>query len=131
MKRLTITGNLGRDPELRINPEGNSFATFSVAVSSGNKANRRTDWIDISCNGRLAEFVTTYAKKGNKVLVDGFPSVGAYINSSNEPVPVQRLYAHSLEILNQLERDTNGDVPTIDTHEYDIPADGNINNISL
>ncbi len=124
MKRLTITGNLGRDPELRIDPEGNSFATFSVAVPMGNKANRRTDWIDVNCNGKLAEIVTTYARKGNKVLVDGFPSVGAYINADNVPVPVQRLYAHTLEILNRAERDTSLDVPAAEVHEYEFPVDG-------
>lgn len=131
MKRLTITGNLGRDPELRINPEGNSFATFSVAVSIGSKANRRTDWIDVSCNGRLAEIVTTYARKGNKVLVDGFPSVGAYISSDNIPTPVQRLYAHSVEILNRAERDTNQDVPAFELHEHEFPADGATSSIPL
>lgn len=131
MKRLTITGNLGRDPELRINPEGNSFAAFSVAVSSGGKNNRRTDWIDVSCNGRLAEFVTTYAKKGCKVLVDGFPSVDAYINSENIPVPVQRLYANTLEILNHAERDTNGELSATETHEYEVSANEVSNSSSL
>lgn len=104
MKRLTITGNLGRDPELRIDPNGNAFATFSVAVAVGTRGNPRTDWIDVSCNGKLAEIVTTYAKKGYKVLIDGFPSVNAYINADNVPVSVQRLHAHTLEILNRAER---------------------------
>lgn len=125
MKRLTVTGNLGRDPELRIDPKGNSFATFSVAVQVGNKANPRTDWIDVSCNGKLAEIATTYARKGNKVLVDGFPSVSAYINADNIPVPIQRLYAHSLEILNRAERDTSQDLQSAELHEHDqLPEDG-------
>jgi single-strand DNA-binding protein len=124
MKRLTITGNLGRDPEMRIDPEGNSFATFSVGVTVGSKAKRRTDWIDVSCNGRLAETVTTYAKKGNKVLVEGFPSVGAYLNSENVPMPIQRLYAHNVELLNRIERDANHDIPGFDLNEHDMPSDG-------
>lgn len=101
MKRLTITGNLGRDPELRVDANGNAFATFSVAVAVGNKNNPRTDWVDVSCSGRLAEIVTSFARKGNKVLVDGFPSVNAYINADNIAVSVQRLYAHNIEILNR------------------------------
>lgn len=124
MKRLTITGNLGRDPELRIDPNGSSFATFSVAVTVGSKVNPRTDWIDVSCNGKLAEIATTYAKKGNKVLVDGFPSVSAYINSDNVPVPIQRLYAHTLEILNRAERDTSQEVFVTDATEHELPVDG-------
>ncbi|MCC2624514.1 MAG: hypothetical protein K0R14_387 [Burkholderiales bacterium] len=132
MKRLTITGNLGRDPELRIDPEGNSFATFSVGVTSGTKAKRRTDWIDVSCNGRLAEVITTYAKKGNKVLVEGFPSVGAYLNSENVPVPVQRLYANNVELLNRVERDdTNKDIPTFELDEHDLPPDSAVSGAPL
>lgn len=126
MKRLTITGNLGRDPELRIDPNGNTFATFSVAVAVGSKGKQRTDWIDVSCNGKLAEIAKTYAKKGNKILVDGFPSVSAYINADNVPVPTQRLYAHSFEILGRTERDATNDVPVADAHEHDheLPVDG-------
>jgi len=131
MKRLTITGNLGRDPELRIDPNGNSFATFSVAVTVGSKGNSRTDWIDVSCNGKLAEIATTYAKKGNKVLVDGFPSVNAYINADNVPVPIQRLYAHSLEILNKTERDTSQEVFIADVNEHELPSDGVAGTVSI
>lgn len=107
MKKLTITGNLGRDPELRSDANGNQFAVFSVAVPVGTKANPRTDWVDVSCNGKLAEFAATYARKGNRVLVEGFPSVNSYINKENLPVGVQRLYAHVFEILNKVERDIN------------------------
>lgn len=131
MKRLTITGNLGRDPELRMDPNGNSFATFSVAVTVGSKGKPRTDWIDVSCNGKLAEIATTYAKKGNKVLVDGFPSVSAYINADNVPVPVQRLYAHSLELLNRVEPDTVHDEFVEYAHEHELPADGPTGAVSV
>jgi single-strand DNA-binding protein len=107
MKKLTITGNLGRDPELRIDASGNKFATFSVGVSVGTKINPRTDWVDVSCNGKLAEIATTYAVCGNKILVEGFPAVAAYLNSENEPVGVQRLYAHTIELLERAPRKTD------------------------
>ena len=106
MKRLTITGNIGRDPELRLDPSGNQFATFSVAVPVGTKTNPKTDWIDVSCNGKLAEVACTYTKKGTKVLVDGYPSVNAYINKDNIPVGTMRLYANSIEILSKVDNET-------------------------
>ena len=107
MKRLTVTGNLGRDPELRIDPSGSQFATFSVAVSVGTRANPKTDWVDVNCNGKLAEVICTYAKKGSKVLVDGYPNVTAYINKDNIPVGTLRLYANSVELLNRVENDAD------------------------
>ena len=112
MKRLTITGNIGKDPELRLDPSGNQFAVFSVAVAVGSKANPRTDWIDVSCNGKLAEIVCTYARRGTKVLVDGFPSASAYINRDNNPVATLKMYASTIELLNRVEssEDSHPDV---------------------
>ncbi|MCX8514681.1 MAG: single-stranded DNA-binding protein [Burkholderiales bacterium] len=102
MKRLTITGNIGRDPELRLDQNGVHFAVFSVAVSVGNKQMPKTDWVEVSCNGRLAEIVTAYARKGSRVLVDGYPNVNAYINKENQPIGNLRLFANSIELLNKV-----------------------------
>ena len=124
MKRLTITGNLGRDPELRIDASGNKFATFSVAVGVGTKLNPKTDWIEVSCNGKLAEIATTYAVKGNKILVEGFPAVTAYLNNGNDPVGVQRLYAHTIELLERAPRKADEGVDeghSLVTPEASIP----------
>ena len=101
MKKLTITGNVGRTPDVRVDANGDSFATFSVAVSVGTKSAPKTDWIEVSCNGKLAEMAANYVAKGNKLLVEGFPVVTAYLDSNNEPVGVQRLYAHSIETLSR------------------------------
>lgn len=104
MKKLIITGHIGANPQMRTDQHGNQFATFSVAVAVGSKANPKTDWIDISCTGKLAEIATAYARKGNKVLVEGFPTISVYVNQGDH-IGVQRLYAHSLEILNKIESD--------------------------
>jgi len=99
MKKLLITGNVGRDPEKRADPQGNQFATFSVAVTVGTKDKPKTDWVDVSCGGKLADIVCTYLKKGTKVLVSGFPTVHSYINKDNEAVGLLRVYADEVEFL--------------------------------
>ncbi len=109
MKRLTITGNLGRDPELRDDQTGTQYAQFSVAVNTGSRQNPRTDWVEVSCNGRLAEVIVNYAKKGAKVLVDGYPTVTAYINKNNEPVGTLKLYANNIELLTRESAKENAD----------------------
>ena len=118
MKRLTITGNIGRDPELRLDPSGVQFATFSVAVPVGTKANPKTDWVDVSCNGKVAEIACTYARKGTKVLVDGFPAVNAYINKDNIPIGTLRLYANSIELMGSR---TDYDGGNSDTGMHELP----------
>ena len=99
MKKILITGNVGKDPERRADQNGNSFATFSVAVSVGNKQTPKTDWVDVTCSGKLADVVCTYLKKGTKVLVSGFPSVNAYINRDNVAIATLRVYANEVEFL--------------------------------
>ncbi len=101
MKKIIITGNVGKDPEVRSDSAGNSFVVFTVAVSVGTKTNPKTDWIDITCNGKTADIVKMYVKKGIKVLVEGFPSVNAYISRENKAVGTLRIAAHNVELLSK------------------------------
>src|SRR5688572_5118875 len=73
---ITIVGNLGKDPELRYTPSGQSVCSFSVATSrqytakSGEKV-KETVWFRVSAWGKLAEVCNQYLTKGSKVLVVG------------------------------------------------------------
>lgn len=119
MKKIIITGNVGRDPELRADQTGNQFATFSVGVSVGTKQNPKTDWVDVSCNGKLADVARNYVKRGTKILVEGFPSVNAYINKENKPVGTLRIYANNFELLSK--REDEGQHDDSDEPVYSLP----------
>lgn len=73
---ITLVGNLGRDPEMRYQPDGEAVTNFSVAVDAsytpkgGTKVDR-TIWIRITTWGKQAEICNQYLKKGKKVLVVG------------------------------------------------------------
>lgn len=118
MKKIIITGNVGRDPELRADQSGNQFATFSVGVSVGTKQNPKTDWVDVSCNGKLADVARNYVKRGTKILVEGFPSVSAYVNKENKPVGTLKIFANYFELLSKREDEDlpiheHGEEPTL------------------
>lgn len=66
---ITITGRLGKDPDLRHSAEGTAWAVFSVAEAR-NK-DQEPNWFDVKCFGKLAEAVGQYAEKGRRVLVEG------------------------------------------------------------
>lgn len=76
VNRVTLIGNLGRDPEMRYLPSGEAVATFSVATTeqwkdkSGGKQ-ERTDWHRIEFIGRTAEVCGEYLKKGAPVYIEG------------------------------------------------------------
>jgi single-strand DNA-binding protein len=75
-QKITIVGNLGRDPEMRYTPGGQAVTNFTVAsnrqytASSGEKI-KETTWFRISAWGRQAETVNQYLKTGSQVLVEG------------------------------------------------------------
>ncbi len=71
-----ITGNLGKDPEMRYTPSGQAVTSFSVAVNESYTNNngekiKKTIWFRISAWGKQAETCNQYLKKGSMVLVEG------------------------------------------------------------
>jgi single-strand DNA-binding protein len=74
--KITIVGNLGRDPEMRYTPGGQAVTNFTVAsnrqytTSNGEKV-KETVWFRISAWGRQAETVNQYLKTGSQVLIEG------------------------------------------------------------
>ena len=73
--KIIIVGNVGRDPELKMTPNGRPVCEFSVAVNrvSGRAEERveQTDWYRVSCWSALAERAQQMITKGRLVLVDG------------------------------------------------------------
>lgn len=76
VNRVTLIGNLGKDPEMRYLPSGEAVATFSLATTeqwkdkTGGKQ-ERTDWHRIEFIGRTAEVCGEYLKKGAAVYIEG------------------------------------------------------------
>lgn len=73
---IIVVGNLGRDPEMRYTPSGQTVTNFSLAVddsytNSNGERVERTIWFRISTWGKLAEVCNQYLAKGRKALVEG------------------------------------------------------------
>ena len=76
VNKVTLLGNLGKDPEIKFLPSGQAVANFSIATTERFKDKDgqwqdRTEWHNIVAYGRTAEIVRDYVKKGNKLYVDG------------------------------------------------------------
>jgi single-strand DNA-binding protein len=74
-----LTGNIGREPEVRFFDNGNAVATFSVAVKQPGKKDQATgEWIDadpfwvkVEIWGKAAQSAADQLKKGDLVFVVG------------------------------------------------------------
>jgi single-strand DNA-binding protein len=76
VNKAILVGNLGRDPELRQTPNGQSVVNFTLATSetwtdkNGERV-ERTEWHRIVAWGRTAEMCNQYLSKGRTVYVEG------------------------------------------------------------
>jgi single-strand DNA-binding protein len=76
VNKVILVGNLGRDPEVRSTPSGQSVANFTLATSrrwndrDGNRQ-EQTEWHRIVCWGRQAEVAGEYLTKGKQIYVEG------------------------------------------------------------
>lgn len=81
-QKLTIAGNLGRDPEMRYLPNGTAVTNLNVATNrvytkDGQKVTE-TSWFRVTLWGATGENANAYLKKGRQVLIEG------YLNSDPE-----------------------------------------------
>ncbi len=75
-QKITIVGNLGKDPEMRFTPSGQPVTSFNVATNrsytgSDGQRVKETVWFRVSVWGKQAENCNNYLHKGSKVLIEG------------------------------------------------------------
>ena len=76
INKVILVGRLGKDPEIRSTPGGNTVAKFTVATDEkftdreGNKQ-ERTEWHNIAAWGKLGEICGQYLRKGKLVYIEG------------------------------------------------------------
>ncbi|WP_411881827.1 single-stranded DNA-binding protein [Polaromonas sp. YR568] len=77
VNKVIVVGNLGRDPEMRSFPSGDQVANVTIATTDKWKDKQTgemkeaTEWHRVVFNGRLAEIVGQYLRKGSQVYVEG------------------------------------------------------------
>lgn len=77
INRVNISGNLTRDPELRMTSGGTQVLSFGVAVNDRRRNPQTGEWedypnfVDCTMFGSRAEAVSRYLSKGAKVAIDG------------------------------------------------------------
>ncbi len=74
--KITLVGNLGRDPELRYTPQGTPVCTFSIATNERRKDKTGemqdlTTWFRVTLWGRQAETASQYLTKGRPIYIEG------------------------------------------------------------
>lgn len=69
LNNVTLVCRLGRDPEMKTLPSGDSIASLWVAVNG--RKDDETSWLGVTCFGKTAETVGQYLTKGRRIAVKG------------------------------------------------------------
>ena len=69
---IKLQGYLGRDPELSERQGQNGpYKTVGFSIGVGKDFGDGTDWFDCLMNGKRAEVIDKYFKKGSEIIVAG------------------------------------------------------------
>jgi single-strand DNA-binding protein len=103
--KITIIGNLGRDPELRYTPQGKPVCDFSVATSErwkdpqSGENKEETTWFRITFWGRQAEVASQYLKKGRPVYVEGRLKMREWTDRDGRPRTSLEVMGSDLQLI--------------------------------
>lgn len=74
MNKITLTGNIVRDADLKQTSDGKVWLSNAIAVRDDYKSKDGTyhsQFFDIVAFGTTAQYINTYCQKGTKVLIEG------------------------------------------------------------
>jgi single-strand DNA-binding protein len=76
VNKVILVGRLGKDPEVKTTPSGQTVAKFSLATDEkftnrSGERQERTEWHNIVVWGKLADICGQYLQKGKLVFIEG------------------------------------------------------------
>ena len=109
INRAVIVGRLTRDPELRKTQSGLSTTSFTVAVDRIGK-DKQADFIACVAWRQQADFLTSYAHKGNMVGIEGRIQTRTYEGKGGK-VYVTEIVADNVQILESRQKEQQAEQP--------------------
>ena len=106
MNKIIVIGNLGRDPEMRYTPNGQSVTSFSVAsnrryTTAAGERREETEWFNVAAWGRLGELCNQYLTKGRQVYVEGRLRSRSYQGQDGQQRFVNEISLTDIQFLGQ------------------------------
>lgn len=83
LNEVTLFGNIGADPELRVTNGGQAvlklrLATTTSFLDRNNTKQERTEWHSVSIWGKRGESLAKFLKKGERLLIKGEIRTSSY-----------------------------------------------------
>lgn len=120
MNKITLIGNLTRDPDVRSTTNGVTVCTFTIAVNrrfANSNGERATDFFRINAWRQLGETCARYLGKGRKVAVIGELQASTFEGKDGTTRLSLDVQADEVEFLSPRQQQDDGSAPA--------PARGN------
>ncbi len=113
VNKVTLIGNLGRDPEIRRLESGAVVAKFSIATNENYKDKSgewqsQTEWHDVVVWRSLAERAEQSLKKGAMVYLEGKLTHRKWEDKEGNPRRTTEVVGNYFRVLNRRELTENG-----------------------
>jgi single-strand DNA-binding protein len=96
LNSVVLAGNLGNDPDIHFNSEGEPIASFNLAFRAGKK---KTGWIKVTCFNRLSEICEKHLHKGAKIAVSGVLDHSQWETNEGAKRSAIQMIANSVEFI--------------------------------
>lgn len=124
---VSILGNLGRTPETKITPDGTFIASFSIASNSVRNTPegkvKTTDWFRVTALGNQGRTLAKYAKKGNKLFVQGKLTFNPWLDREGTPQVSADLLLQDFQFVGGQERNDETGGAGGDAAEYSVETE--------
>ncbi len=116
MNLLIITGSLTKDPELKKTQNGVSVVSGTIAVQRAFKdrnGEKGVDFIDFVAWDKKAEYLSDYARKGDRLEISGRLESRKYVDRDNQEKNVWECIVENVTSFNKREPidQSNDDLP--------------------
>ena len=101
INRVVLVGRLTKDPELRKPTQDFSVTNFTVACDNrfAKQEENKTSFINCTTFNKQAEFLSSYAKKGSLVGVEGRIQTRSYDDREGKKVFVTEVVCENVQLL--------------------------------
>jgi single-strand DNA-binding protein len=125
VNKVILIGRLGKDPELKTTPAGQTVCSFSLATSEtwkdkNGQKQEKTDWHNINAWGKLGEIAGQYLQKGREVYLEGRISTQTW-EKDGEKKYKTIIEASDIKFLSGKESGSGQQSPALVTVNEDLP----------
>ncbi len=131
LNKVTVIGNLGRDPEVRHTQSGTAVCNLRIGVTERRKEGENwidhTEWFSVVCFGKTAENAHRFLKKGRQIYVEGRLQTRSWVDKEGQTRYTTEIVANQLLFLGGARENNSDASSTYSGSTFSAPDNNNAN----